>query len=44
MQFIDPANQKFASLSPAVWRASTVVFDTFEEFAARKERQPDGGC
>lgn len=42
MQFIDPANQKFASLSPAVWRASTVVFDTFEEFAARKERQPDG--
>lgn len=42
MQFIDPANQKFASLSPAIWRASTVVFDTFEEFAARKERQPDG--
>lgn len=42
MQFIDPANQKFASLSPAIWRASTVVFDTFEEFAVRKERQPDG--
>lgn len=42
MQFIDPANQKFASLSPAVWRASTIVFDTFEEFIARKEREPYG--
>jgi len=35
-------SHKFSSLSPAVWRASTVVFDSFEEFAARKERQPDG--
>lgn len=42
MQYIDPANQQFASLSPAVWRASTVVFDTFEDFVNRKARQPDG--
>ncbi|MFS2222560.1 cystathionine beta-lyase [Pantoea sp. B65] len=42
MQFKDPANQSFASLSPAVWRASTVVFDNFEDFINRKSRQPDG--
>lgn len=32
----------FASLSPPVMRASTVVFDTFEDFVQRKQRQPDG--
>src|SRR5690606_17852604 len=32
----------YASLSPAVWRGSTVVFDTLDDFAARKHRQPDG--
>ncbi|MNX88409.1 cystathionine beta-lyase [Pseudomonas sp. MAG733B] len=42
MSFTDHANNPFASLSPAVWRASTVVFDTFEDFVARKARQPDG--
>ncbi|AJC22399.1 cystathionine beta-lyase [Pandoraea pulmonicola] len=34
--------QPFGSLSPAVMRASTVVFDTLEDFVARKSRQPDG--
>lgn len=34
--------QPFRSLSPAVMRASTVVFDSLDEFARRKERQPDG--
>jgi len=42
MSFKDHADNPFASLSPAVWRASTVVFDSFEDFAARKKRQPDG--
>lgn len=42
MQFIDPEHNPFASLSPAVWRASTIVFDNFEEFVNRKSRQPDG--
>jgi cystathionine beta-lyase len=32
----------FRSLSPAVMRASTVVFDSLAEFTRRKERQPDG--
>lgn len=36
------ASQRFASLSPPIWRASTVVFDTIESFIHRKERQPDG--
>lgn len=36
------SQQAFASLSPAVMRASTVVFDTFEDFVQRKQRQPDG--
>ncbi|MDR3399403.1 MAG: cystathionine beta-lyase [Pandoraea sp.] len=36
-----PANA-FRSLSPAVMRASTVVFDSLADFARRKERQPDG--
>lgn len=34
--------QPFRSLSPAVIRASTVVFDSLADFARRKERQPDG--
>ena len=42
MKFKDSAQQAFASLSPAVWRASTVVFDNFEDFIHRKSRQPDG--
>ena len=32
----------FRSLSPAVWRASTVLFDTVDDFTARKERLFDG--
>lgn len=36
------ANEAFAGLSAPVWRASTVVFDTVEEFIHRKARQPDG--
>lgn len=32
----------FASLSTAVQRASTIVFDSGEAYAARKERGPDG--
>ena len=32
----------FASLSPPVWRASTIVFDSLDDFVARRERQPDG--
>jgi cystathionine beta-lyase len=32
----------FASLSPAVVRASTVVFDSLDDFVQRKHRQPDG--
>ncbi|MEI2417038.1 cystathionine beta-lyase [Orrella sp. JC864] len=36
------ASPPFASLSPAVWRASTVVFDTLDDFVERKQRQPDG--
>ncbi|MCU1726017.1 PLP-dependent aspartate aminotransferase family protein [Pseudomonas sp. 7P_10.2_Bac1] len=42
MSFRDHADNPYASLSPAVWRGSTVVFDTFEDFMARKSRQPDG--
>ncbi|MFJ3046055.1 cystathionine beta-lyase [Herbaspirillum chlorophenolicum] len=37
-----PHQEPFASLSPAVMRASTVVFDSFEDFVQRKNRQPDG--
>ncbi|SDV47044.1 cystathionine beta-lyase [Chitinasiproducens palmae] len=36
------SEQPFRSLSPAVQRASTVVFDSLADFARRKERQPDG--
>ncbi|WP_159627606.1 cystathionine beta-lyase [Massilia puerhi] len=32
----------FDSLSPPVWRASTVVFDNLTDFIHRRERQPDG--
>lgn len=32
----------YASLSPPVWRGSTVVFDSLQAFATRKDRQPDG--
>jgi len=35
-------SQPFRSLSPAVMRASTVVFDSLADFTRRKERQPDG--
>lgn len=33
---------QFNSLSPGVFRASTVVFDSLEDFVNRKQRQPDG--
>lgn len=42
MQFTDPKGNKFASLSEPIWRASTVLFDNFEDFVNRKSRQPDG--
>lgn len=42
MSFRDHANNPYSSLSPAVWRGSTVVFDSFEDFVGRKSRQPDG--
>lgn len=32
----------FASLAPPVWRASTVVFKSLDDFVARKSRLPDG--
>ena len=36
-----PSDQ-FRSLSPAVWRASTVLFDTVADFTSRKDRLFDG--
>jgi len=42
MKVVDPAGSPYASLSPGVWRGSTVVFDSFEDFVSRKSRQPDG--
>ncbi|MCI1009261.1 PLP-dependent transferase [Pseudomonas oryzihabitans] len=42
MKITDFAGNPFASLSPSVWRGSTVVFDSFEDFVSRKTRQPDG--
>jgi len=42
MNTITPSNTDFASLSPAVQRASTVVFGSLAEFVNRKQRQPDG--
>ncbi|WMD22082.1 cystathionine beta-lyase [Achromobacter seleniivolatilans] len=35
-------NRDFASLSPAVQRGSTVVFDSIADFVNRADRQPDG--
>lgn len=32
----------FASLAPPVWRASTVVFKSLDDFVERKSRLPDG--
>lgn len=34
--------EQFNSLSPGVFRASTVVFDSLDDFVNRKQRQPDG--
>lgn len=42
MKAINQTNRNFASLSPAVQRASTVVFDSLDAFVNRKHRQPDG--
>lgn len=42
MKAINQTNRDFASLSPAVQRASTVVFDSLDAFVNRKHRQPDG--
>ncbi|KKB62423.1 cystathionine beta-lyase [Robbsia andropogonis] len=42
MKPIQSTPQPFRSLSPAVVRASTVVFDSLDDFARRKDRQPDG--
>lgn len=42
MNSSNKTNAAFGSLSPAVWRASTVVFDTLDDFVQRKHRQPDG--
>lgn len=38
----EDSNQPFSSLSPGVFRASTVVFDSLEDFVNRKQRQPAG--
>ncbi|MFM9896306.1 cystathionine beta-lyase [Achromobacter xylosoxidans] len=42
MKAINQTNRDFSSLSPAVQRASTVVFDSLDAFVNRKHRQPDG--
>ncbi|MGK8837706.1 cystathionine beta-lyase [Achromobacter xylosoxidans] len=42
MKAINQTNRDFASLSPAVQRASTVVFESLDAFVNRKHRQPDG--
>ena len=42
MTSIKSVNSNFASLSPAVHRASTVVFESLADFVDRKQRQPDG--
>lgn len=36
------ARGAFASLVPPVWRASTVVFDSLDDFVNRRTRLPDG--
>ncbi|MBN9411239.1 MAG: PLP-dependent transferase [Burkholderiales bacterium] len=38
----DRAETPFRSLSPAVWRASTVLFDSIGDFTRRRERLYDG--
>lgn len=42
MKMTDFAGNPYGTLSPPVWRGSTVVFDNFEDFVNRKDRQPDG--
>ena len=37
-----PRRNAFASLVPPVWRASTVVFDSLDDFVNRRTRLPDG--
>ncbi|WP_408908502.1 trans-sulfuration enzyme family protein [Variovorax paradoxus] len=37
-----PQRNAFASLVPPVWRASTVVFDSLDDFVNRRTRLPDG--
>ena len=32
----------FSSLAPPIWRASTVVFKSLDDFVARRQRMPDG--
>lgn len=39
---MDRKMDEFRSLSPAVWRASTVLFDNITDFTQRKERLFDG--
>lgn len=39
---VNPRIDDFRSLSPAVWRASTVLFDNIADFTARKQRVFDG--
>lgn len=39
---MDKGIDGFRSLSPAVWRASTVLFDNIADFTTRKERLFDG--
>ncbi len=38
----EPLAPDFASLAPPVWRGSTVVFKSLDDFVARKSRLPDG--
>lgn len=38
----DNIGKGFRSLSPPVWRASTVLFDNIADFTSRKERLVDG--
>lgn len=39
---LHPAEKRFRSLSPAVWRASTVLFDSIGDFTRRKDQLYDG--
>ncbi|WP_200843558.1 PLP-dependent aspartate aminotransferase family protein [Pantoea sp. 18069] len=39
---MDKRMEGFRSLSPPVWRASTVLFDSIDDFTTRKERVFDG--